>query len=260
MKKLPEIPFGIAIFVALTVVALVCLAILMLASGSFGQVEVAWHLATGFVYFLKENVAKISTDAGTWGPGLTAFLLGLGIIHWFGRLHARHRQQAWKISTTFAIGMLLPLLFAISFLVPGVFLQVQQLANTPWLARDAGGRAFFKNEMQILGLRLADAAADSERYPDSLEDLLERKLVTMEDLFPHGQYAGKPREPMLYLGKGLTLSSDPSLPLLISPPYSSNREIKRMILTAGHKLSEIPDSDLDVWIERSMTAADAAKP
>ncbi|MCW1922356.1 hypothetical protein OKA05_07310 [Luteolibacter arcticus] len=228
--------------------------------GIFALIEACGRLLLGFAFFLSANLHKISSDAGTWGPGLAAFLLGLAVIHGFGRSWAQRRQQGWRASTTFSLGLLLPLLFAISFLVPGVFLQVQQLAKAPWFVREFGEASYFKQQLKQLGLALIDAELDDERYPDSLEVLVNRKRINADDLFLRGQYAGHPREPVLYLGKGLTTSSDPSLPLLISPPYSQDGSVRRMILTAGHEVVEIRAEELDAWIARAMAARDGVKP
>jgi hypothetical protein len=228
-------------------------------TGSLAFAVAASRIFVGFFAFLRQNLPRISSDAGTWGPGLASFLVALVVIHRFGLSWARHRQQVWRISGTLAFGMMLPLLFAISFLVPGVFLQVQQLANTPWFVREFGEASYFKQQLQMLDLHLIDAAEEYEHYPDSLEPLVERKLIKSDDPFLRGRHAGQPREPVLYLGKGLTTSSDPSLPLLISPPYSEDGKAKRMILTTGHEVVVIAEDELDAWLERTTASHDGVK-
>jgi hypothetical protein len=236
--------FGCLAFVLLTV----------MMAGGFGYLQVAWHLAVGFVYFLQENLPEISADAGTWGPGLAAFLLALITGHVLARSWAGRRGKAWKPWDTFALGAVLPLLFAVSFLVPGTFLQLSMLGHSPWFAKERGERTHAVGKLKELGLPLMEAANDDDRFPDSLEALVERGLVQRPDLIQREQGRDVPLEPVIYLGNGLLLDSDPSLPLLISPRYSEGGVLLRMVLTVGYETLTIRDEELYVWIDKAMAA------
>lgn len=91
------------------------------------------ELGTGFWYFLSENIPAISWDAGTWGPGLVAFLLALLMIHLFLSKWAAAGNRYWSFGSSFCLALLLPVLFAISLLVPGVLLQWELLRQTHWI-------------------------------------------------------------------------------------------------------------------------------
>ncbi len=99
--------------------------------------EVIVHLFGGFFFFLRENLAKLSTDSATWVPGLAAFGLALVIAHRFLRQHAASRNRKWSFITTACLGLFLPILFAVAFIVPGALLQVKSLAAEPWFERSS---------------------------------------------------------------------------------------------------------------------------
>ena len=68
-----------------------------------------------------------------------------------------------------------------------------------------------------------------ERFPDSLDAIEKQGLP---DFKPH-RHTNLPSEPFIYLGAGLTLSSDEKLPLCISPPYRENGTNFRQVVTLG---------------------------
>lgn len=91
------------------------------------------ELCIGFVFFLAHNLPEISFDAGTWGPGIAAYLVALAWGHRFLSRWAARTNRPWRFATTFSLFLLLPVLFAISFLVPGVLLQWEFLRQGPWI-------------------------------------------------------------------------------------------------------------------------------
>lgn len=105
--------------------------VLFLLSDS-GFDEVLLHLFGGFALFLRDNLSKVSTDSGTWAPGLLAFCLALLIAHRFLSQYAIKRDRSWSFVSSVCLGLLLPILFIIAFIVPGALLQVKSLAENPW--------------------------------------------------------------------------------------------------------------------------------
>ena len=100
-----------------------------------GYRDAALHLTVGFYFFLRENLPAISSDAGTWGPGLGAFLTAVLVSHFYLRAWAAKRNRRWSFGTTFCLLLIVPVLFVISFLVPGVLLQAGLLRDVPWFER-----------------------------------------------------------------------------------------------------------------------------
>lgn len=91
------------------------------------------RLLFGFIPFLQINLPAISWNAATWGPGLGAFLIAVVFLHrWLGRWASR-KGRPWSFATSFCLVSLVPVLFVISFLVPGVLLQWETLRETVWL-------------------------------------------------------------------------------------------------------------------------------
>ncbi|MCW1885066.1 hypothetical protein OKA04_10035 [Luteolibacter flavescens] len=220
--------------------------------------QIAWRFVAGFGYFLRENVPRISSDAGTWVPGIVSLLLSIAVIHAFGRLWARHRQQPWKVSTSLALGMVVPLLFVISFLVPGVILQVDGLRRVKWTELHRS-----RNYTPALhAMKIATAAVvwaenrSDRRFPPSADTLVSDGSLSQSDLKidSKGDALG---EPPLYLGAGLTAQSDPGLPLVISGPYSRYEARHRTVITIDLTTVEIAADELDAWIEMALEARTA---
>jgi hypothetical protein len=258
---LPAIGKGFC-FVVLAFVGLVVLSIILPAGRIEASFEILWHLATGFIRFLQTNLGRISSDAGTWGPGVACFLLAIVVIHWFGATWARRRERVWRISNSLALGTLFPLLFAISFLVPGAILQIGSLKKTNWFQSNRHDRAF----KQMHARNIAQAAhvwattEGGDRFPSSTAVMISPDLLD-ETTFKPLPVDGSPGEPPLYLGAGLTLKSDPALPLVISGTYSSkDGTYHRTVITIGSEFVEIRDDDLDSWIEEAMSARNVTKP
>lgn len=91
------------------------------------------RLVTGFWFFLNENLALLSTDSRTWGPGLGAFLLATALIHRFLAIRSARSGRYWTLASSLGVALILPVLFVISFLVPGVLLQWEMLREIPWI-------------------------------------------------------------------------------------------------------------------------------
>lgn len=90
------------------------------------------ELITGFWFFLSRNLPSMSWDVGTWGPGLGAFLLATVFSHRFLARWAARTNRHWNFGTSLCLALMVPVLFVISFIVPGVLLQLEVLRQVPW--------------------------------------------------------------------------------------------------------------------------------
>jgi hypothetical protein len=90
------------------------------------------RLATGFPRFLATNLPEVSVNADILIPGIAAFGIATLAIHGMGAACCRKRGKHWPFSNTCCLAALLPVLFIIAHLVPGVILQIQLLAAEPW--------------------------------------------------------------------------------------------------------------------------------
>lgn len=120
----------IGIFVLLSVLTI----IVELCSPPFsGNDLIFQRLLFGFVPFLQNNLPLISWNAATWGPGLGAFLVAVIFLHrWFSRWASR-TGRPWSFATSFCLVSLVPVLFVISFIVPGILVQWEMLRETVWI-------------------------------------------------------------------------------------------------------------------------------
>ncbi len=88
---------------------------------------------TGFWYFMVSNFPLISWNADQWVPGVGAFLIAWFFIHcWLSRW-AKRTNRPWSLMTSFCVVSLVPVLFVISFIVPGVLLQWDVLREVHWV-------------------------------------------------------------------------------------------------------------------------------
>jgi hypothetical protein len=150
--------------------------------------------------------------------------------------------------------LVLPLLFAISFLVPGVLLQMELLGKVKWFSRSSIAEAVLRQELQSIGMAIFVYDEEKGRLPDSLDELAELEFLAIDPLKLPSSGTESPPEPPIYLGRWLTVDSDGSLPLLISPSYSKNGAKVRQVLTMGSEFVEIRDEEVDEWIDKAMAA------
>jgi hypothetical protein len=85
------------------------------------------RIATGFYHFLAANLPRISANADTLIPGIAAFVIATHAAHRMIAGYYRKRGIIWPFSNTCCLAALLPVLFIIAFLVPGVILNLQLL-------------------------------------------------------------------------------------------------------------------------------------
>jgi hypothetical protein len=263
-RKHPSIALAIGkgfCLILLAFIGLVVLSIIVPAGWIEASFEILWHLATGFVRFLQTNLRKISSDADTSGPGLACFLLAIVMIHWLGVTWSRRRETTWRTSNSVAFGMLMPLLFMISYLVPGAILQVGSLKQGAWFQRSRSDGAFklmhARNIAQAAHVWATTEGGD--RFPPSIATIVSADILG-EDTFRPQSSGENPGEPPLYLGAGLTTKSDPALPLVISDAYSRKQILYRRIITVGSEVVEIQAEEVDEWIAKAMAAREGSKP
>lgn len=224
-----------------------------LISSGPGYLEAAFHLIAGSWFFLSERLPIISSDAGTWAPGLAAWVVALAVGHrslrkWAGA-HAGH----WRITTTVCLGLLLPVLFVISFIVPGILRQVDGLREVRWFQRNSMKlsslvKLELRNRAQACAA-LANEATDG-KYPDSLDVLAERDWVR-ERLLNFSNDPNTPPEPPIYLGAGYTSDTAKDAPLMISPRFQERGIWQRIVVTVDGTMTMIQDDEVDAWLDRA---------
>lgn len=241
----------IGLALKLFIIALVLLFVMALIGIS--AFELIAHLVGGFVFFLIENVPKVSADHATWLPGIAAFLLATGLAHWMLRKIAITRDREWSFKTTVCLALNLPVLFVISFIVPGVILQADSLARIRWFESSSGStRAMVTMELRNLAILCQLHAQDGEtgKYPDSLDELTADFHSEGRIHFP--SHSELPAEPPIYLGAGFPIDTNSDEALLISPAFKIRGEWKRVVQKFNGSVELIPALDAESWMDRCL--------
>jgi hypothetical protein len=91
------------------------------------------HFVSGFWRFLATNLPAISWNAATWVPGVGAFVVAVIFLHcWFSRWASR-KLRPWSFVTSLCVVSIVPVLFVIAFIVPGILVQWEMLREAKWL-------------------------------------------------------------------------------------------------------------------------------
>jgi len=252
MSKIRHIVRVLLWTVIVLLVGLILLALLVgLSSSGAGFVDAAFHLVGGFWFFLGEKLPAISSDAGTWGPGLAAWLLALAVGHRFLRDWAGARGFQWRVTTTTCLGMLLPVLFTISFIVPGILLQVDGLRKVRWFEWSTHNAAAVNCELRNMAQACAGFAnlSTDGKYPESLDALVKQDFMTMRFLNLPGDKDLPPELP-IYLGNGYTRDTAGDAPLAISPWFQDRGNWQRIVVTVDGTMKVIGDDNVDEWLDR----------
>ena len=218
-------------------------------------IELEFHLFAGWFFFLRRNLQVLSMDSDVWIPGVVALVIAVSVAHVFLRGWAGRRGKPWPFGNSVALMLLLPLLFAISFLFPGVLLQAKQLGKEPWVkhgnASPSAVAHFLIHSMDEAVRKFAKEQGGA--FPPGLPDLSGDAAPPLHEFFA-AIGPEVPAEAPIYLGAGFAETSDPSLPLLISPAFSGEKGHQRYLLTIGRDQLLIGEEETDAWIQRSLDA------
>lgn len=92
------------------------------------MLDILYHFLFGFVWFLERNLGRMNFNADTLVPGCIAYSLVILLLDGKMRRLCRKRGRAWSFCSSILVGLLLPAVFGISLIVPGVMLQLHELA------------------------------------------------------------------------------------------------------------------------------------
>lgn len=241
----------IGLALKLIIIALVVL--LVLAFFGSAAFELIAHSLGGFVFFLMEKLPRISTDRATWLPGIGAFLLATVLADVMLKKAARNRDRDWNFKTTACLSLVLPALFAISFIVPGVILQMNSLARIRWFDSSSNStKALVAMQMRNLAM-LCQLHSESQltgKYPASLDALPSKQRPP--DWFRIPGSSELPTERPIYLGAGMPIDTDSEEALLISPAFEFRGKWQRVVQKFNGMNEMIPAMDAEAWIDRSL--------
>ena len=240
--------------VGICVVAIVLLLVLAaLVLNPWGPGDGVIHLLGGFYFFLSERLPAITSDAGTWGPGLAAWVVALAVGHRLLRKWAVAKGLYWRVSTTVCVGLLLPVMFATAFIVPGIVMQVDGLRKEERWFEEHGASIRVGVVMDLRNLAQGCAGfanvANDEKYPESIDALVKKEFLSASSM-GFSWVDNTPPEFPIYLGAGYTRDTPMDAPLAISPRYPMNGSWERTVVSVGGKMTTIRDDEVDAWIDR----------
>lgn len=221
----------------------------LISSGAYLQI---YHLVFGFWFFIRDNLKAASPNADTWVPGLLAFIAALWIAHRYVVKWARMRGVHWSAASTLALGMLLPVLFALAFLVPGILFHARSLGEEPMMLRSRGSDAMLRNQLDNFWMFAQDSALENKdgKFPETLDAYFSDSNPSALRQLDRQSSGDPPPEPPIYFGNFLNIDSDPELPLAITGPFLHRGHPHRLVINIGGNITLIPDHDTHHWILR----------
>ncbi len=223
----------------------------LISSGAYLQI---YHLLFGFWFFLRDNLKAASPNADTWVPGVFAFIAALWIAHHYVVKWARMRGVHWTAASTLALGMLLPVLFALAFLVPGILFHARSLAEEPMMLRSRGSDAMLRNQLENFWMFAQDSALENKdgKFPETMDAYFSDSKPSALRRLDRQSSDDPPPEPPIYFGNFLNIDSDPELPLAITGPFLHRGHQHRLVINIKGNITLIRDQDTHNWIQRVM--------
>lgn len=242
---------AIAGFCILAVLLLLIATPHLISSGAYLQI---YHLVFGFWFFLRDNLKAASPNADTWAPGLLAFIVALWIAHLYVAKWARMRGVHWSAASTLALGMLLPVSFALAFLVPGILFHARSLAEEPMMLRSRGSDGMLRYQLENFWMFAQDSALENRdgKFPETMDAYFSDSKSSALRRLDRQSSDDPPPEPPIYLGNLLNHNSDPELPLAITGPFLYKGYPHRLVINIAGNITLIRDQDTHNWIRKVM--------
>jgi hypothetical protein len=214
------------------------LAIFLLFVGDSALVEVAFHIAFGWLVFLWRNFPQLHWNPELLASGAIALIMAAGALHLFASwiLSCRKSESFWKKRATLASVMAIVVLFAAAISGIGAGHQVGWLSDVRWFGYSES-RPVLRQESDAVGIYsgLKIWQEDEDAYPDHLEemeaDLAVKGFFGSTDASPYGSTP----EPWIYLAAGLPTNAPDWLPLLAAPRSVKSDGTRLVLLKNGDR-------------------------
>ena len=192
--------------------------VMAISVGAAFVLEVPFYLAFGWVFFLKDNIMRMTFGWKMIASSALGLLFCLWLTHAFCRWVARQKnREPWRFAQTLRLNALVFLFFAASCALVGTVHQSIWLLSNPVVVNRSRNMDMTQNisKLKQIYLLLLDYEADHGNFPDSLQVLMDESDTADKEIF----YATKrkTREPFLYFGKGLSTSENGGKVILMSP-------------------------------------------
>ncbi len=201
----------------IAVLGLIVLFMALMAGAAF-IVEVPLYLAFGWVFFLKDNIMRMTFGWEMIASSALGLLFCLWLTNAFCRWVARQKnREPWRFAQTLRLNALVFLFFAASCALVGTVHQSIWLLSNPVVVNRSRNRDLTQNisKLKQVYLQIMDYEAEHGIFPDSLQVLIDESDTADKEIF----YATmrKTKEPFLYFGKGLSTSENGGKVILVSP-------------------------------------------
>lgn len=220
------------------------LVLVLLFGGTMGllRLQAGYHLVAGWFLLLAENLARFDLDPQVLIGGGIALILASVALH----LVARRFRSGWSVRNSLASTGLLLVLFAASFLVPGVILVLRTPMEDGLTQRSDRRAHAFRSETHWISMHLLEYCF-SDPPPGHLPDDFPAFLAANEKLDPRpwGWNA------FLFPGAGLSTDADPDTAVIVTPRYRDHKDLVHTVITLGGEVRIIPATGLPTLLEKA---------
>ena len=218
--------------------------------------EAAFHLALGFIFFLRGEMSAFLTDRGVWLALLLLPSLAFCSARVLGKRLASRGSRSCSSRHFQALALVMLALLAAPLVVGGILKALKDLAVNPVFANSNGVEGH-ENMLVAAELQraLRQVSGSRRHFPDSLGDL-ETQLNTgwIAAAYRDSNAEEVPELP-IYLAAGAPTSLDPSFPLLISARYRfGGGKWCRTVFTLGGEEYRIEEVETAAWVQRALDA------
>jgi hypothetical protein len=221
-----------------------------------GIYEAAFHLALGFVFFLKGEASALLADRGAWLALFFLPVLAFCSARVLGKRLASRCSEPCSSRHFRALALVMLALLAAPLVIGGSLRALKGLAGDPVFA-DANGVEGYENMLVAAELQkaLQQASRHQKQFPDSLRNIQAELNKDWIAAMYRDPYAKEPPELPIYLGAGAPTSLDPSFPLLISARHrSGGGKWRWTVFTLAGEEHDIEESETAIWVQRALDA------
>jgi hypothetical protein len=208
--------------------------------------EPPFHLLFGWVSYLRQVIPQTQINVELLLSSLGALVLGMiGLQALMFRLLVARR---WRWRYTLMWCAMLIVMFSTSIAAVGIVHQTGWLFRLPaWIEdRSMGtGVRSVSHARQVVLVAQQYARYHQGRFPDTYADMMP-EIVTDSRIFWVSVDRGRPLEPLIYIGAGLTDEDDGNLPVVWSSPITTSG--KRVVARLDGRTEIVPEQKFQAML------------
>gem|GEM_PF-5367920 len=201
------------------VAALIALIVLEPIFSTGLLVDAIFRLLLGWIFYLKRVIPNIEWNSQSIFSGVVFAGLTVGGLHYVGRALSSASSKQWRWSWTWMIALMTCIAFAVPLAAGSIAHQAAWMTRNPLIVSNHTHRAKSINNARQLITALSLYHTDKNKLPDSLEELIDSKILDHEGFrkiaFATSDGPEMP-QPWIYI-KPIDGNANEDLPVLISP-------------------------------------------